>query len=645
MVRIGLRSWGVACLVGMALLFSRSPSSAIPLDKDGDIKVGVRTYVNARIGTENTHDGVLTSTNGVTTSTSATWPKSNAGHLRQNRFFVEAELKHDLDRLVKQGVGPFALLNDLPFKVRNLGYGITFRGEADGLYDWGPKEYSTAQENLTLQRGDPALLVVSNFGQTTHIPLRERRSLRNIGTHRERLFQAYLEGNFGDLFWRFGRQILSWGETDGFRLLDNINPLDSSFGGFLISLDERRVPLDMLRTTYFIGDAGPFSEMFLEMYGAVDRQVAYVPGTQAGSPWTLPSLGAPSNDTLSYYKTPPRNFTHTRGGGKFQFNALDATFSIAHYYTYQNTEALQVLTSGSGYPDRPGDKLHPDDPTKSLLNSFNDGQPCGLGPTFTNPDYSRTNCGYPTHVIHRAPLTQISGVTTTFALPSLYSVVRSELAYFKDQAAFSQGQLDPFIFNDPVKVAPRKQTGGRRLRDSLAFVLGLDTNQWVRWLNPNQTFFISTQFFYTHIMNAGSQNIWLPATKDVNGDGHIDYLDSPGLNPKREVLPLDLDVKKYLIHGTPYRLEPIFITQPADQFLHTLFITTSYFSGQINPSMTFFYDWGGGIVYQPSLTVSRDPFRFSVDYSILDSHIYKGGSGVSLLKDRDNIQFRFEYVI
>ena len=39
----------------------------------------------------------------------------------------------------------------------------------------------------------------------------------------------------------------AWGETDIFRLLDNINPLDDSFGGFFIALDERRMPIEMVR--------------------------------------------------------------------------------------------------------------------------------------------------------------------------------------------------------------------------------------------------------------------------------------------------------------------------------------------------------------------------------------------------------------
>ena len=66
---------------------------------------------------------------------------------------------------------------------------------------------------------------------------------------RNRLFLAYLDFEKGPLFLRLGRQNLAWGETDVFRLLDNINPLDDSFGGFFIALDERRVPLAMVRSS------------------------------------------------------------------------------------------------------------------------------------------------------------------------------------------------------------------------------------------------------------------------------------------------------------------------------------------------------------------------------------------------------------
>ena len=128
-------------------------------------------------------------------------------------------------------------------------------------------------------------------GRTANV-LAARRTLRNVASWRARLFQAFVEADVGKLYLRFGRQILAWGETDAFRLLDNINPLDNSFGGFLVPLDERRVPLDMLRTSYQVGDIPflPFYDTYLEGFAAVDNAVAIEPGIPNGSPWQLPNF-------------------------------------------------------------------------------------------------------------------------------------------------------------------------------------------------------------------------------------------------------------------------------------------------------------------------------------------------------------------
>jgi hypothetical protein len=501
-----------------------------------------------------------------------------------------------------------------------LGGQFTFRGEGDSLYDWGPREYSSAGPfNELYQATRPITFVgvplIKNQGFIDVPPLRNQ--VHERGTSRERLFQAFIEGSVGDLFVRAGRQLLSWGETDGFQLLDHINPLDSSFGGFLISLDERRVPLDMVRADYYLGDFGPISEAFLQGYGAIDTKVGYYPNPPWGSPWTPPGLGAPVlNITNPKFITPTRTFSDARGGVLLKFNALNATFSLAHYYTYFDVPALQVQTVA---PWTQGTALR--------ITAFNDGLVCPDAQG--NPDYTNRTCGAPTHTAATAPKVQVSGATTSFALPQLYSVVRSEFAYFKDEPAFTQGQLDPFIFN----MMDGKTTGGRRTRDSVNAVVGFDVNRYIPLLNANQTFLISTQFFYKHICDAAGKNVF-------NADGSV--------NPNREVLPVPAlaphDVPLFS-GGVNVPLEQLFISQPEDQYLQTLLITTAYRSGTITPSLLMFYDWGGAFLYQPSVTFSRDPFRFVLSYSILDSHSYKGGSGVSLLKDRDNVEFRLEYVI
>lgn len=674
MARTGARVRGLlVCAVAFSVAFLPGKSNAAPLDSRGEIKLGVRTYVNARVGvqaTDSSYDSVgdvvrslpvgdpnrtalaaLDQTLGFRKS--RTFPYSPAGHLRQNRFFAEVELKHDLSRLQKEGFGPLTLLNRLPFRVRNLSYQLTFRGEYDGLYDWGPSEFRTARQwvpcgSVHSTDNNARGCLSSNPATGAFVDVdTKRQELRDNASSRFRLFQASIDADLGSRIWiRFGRQILSWGETDAFRLLDNINPIDSSFGGFLIPLDERRVPLDMLRVQYRIGDLGPAYDTFIELYGAVDSAIGYDPGTPGGSPWSFPNTGVPGATTQSIITPPARTFDDTRGGGRFVFNIGDGTFSLAHYYTYFDVPSVQTFI----LPTFPVD-VTAGSPT-GPLNAF-EGR-------------------YSVRAYQKKQQVQVSGGSMTFALPSLYSILRSEVAYFKDEPRFSQSGLDPFIYHyfdqtgggfnrippsalnnacrrltndlasdqeamDAIqRNAPPKGndicrlTGGTRRGDSLNMAFGMDVNQFIRVLNPSQTFFISTQFFYKHLFGA------------------VDRVAIPGRIPQEgEVLPVteaDFIVNQGGLSAFG-AVEPSLIKQPTDTFLHTLFISTAYRSGTINPAFIFFYDWGGALVYQPSVTFIYDPFRFSIDYSILQAGTLKAGSGVSLLRDRDNIAFRFEYVI
>jgi len=570
---------GIACALLFAVATSPPSVDAVRLDQAGELRFGMRSYVGTRIGTEDTDRSV----NAQGQVTSETFPFSAAGHVRQNRYYVEAELDHNLSRLYAEGWGPLELLKYLPFHINGLKYHLTFRGEADTLYDWGPREYSTAEQFKTL----PANPVT---GEPLNV-LAARRHLRKLGTDRERLFQAYVEASVGRLFARLGRQVWSWGETDGFRLLDQINPLDSSFGGFLVSLDERRVPLDMLRLEYRVGELGPLSEMGVQGYAAIDNKVGFAPGIPQGSPWTPPNVGAPRAGSRAIQITPRRTFNDVRGGARLVWNMLDATWSIGHYYTYFDLAAVQIEL------------------------------PPGL-PTVPFPD------GSAVHGIATAPRVQVSGGTTSFEIPQLSTVVRSELAYFRDEPRYLQSQLDPLIF----LFHNRKLTGGRRTGDSINYVLGLDARQYIRFLNPNQTFFISTQFFYKHLRHA------------VRRGEPGQFPTSPGV-VEGEVLPVPEKFVPNPLAASLGGLEPSFSRQPTDQFLHTLAVATSYRSGTINPVLTIFYDWGGAFLYQPAVTFLRDPWRFTVSYSILDAGRLKAGSGVSFFRDRDNVLFQLEYAI
>ena len=93
------------------------------------------------------------------------------------------------------------------------------------------------------------------------------------------------------------RQNLSWGETDIFRLLDVINPLDNTYGGIFEDLDDRRIPMWMLRGSYNFGYVGPASSLTLEGFwvpGNWDVRVAPIAPT--GTPYAMPLAPAAAAD-------------------------------------------------------------------------------------------------------------------------------------------------------------------------------------------------------------------------------------------------------------------------------------------------------------------------------------------------------------
>ncbi len=104
----------------------------------------------------------------------------------------------------------------------------------------------------------------------SYFPPAPVKPLRNTfyDEYRPKPWEAVLDLSPADaLKIRLGRQFISWGETDGIRLLDLINPQDLTFSPpaapNLFSLDETRIPSVGLRTLYTIR---PVSNTILEFF-------------------------------------------------------------------------------------------------------------------------------------------------------------------------------------------------------------------------------------------------------------------------------------------------------------------------------------------------------------------------------------------
>jgi len=572
------RCWGSS--LGILLTIWYGSASAIFLDKEETLRFNGRVYNRTAYSTQDAADNTRLRT-----------PYSNWNML-QNRTFIQMELRHNLtDLIAGRSTGLLAPLSYVLAPLRlldpdDMDYFTTYRGEYDGVWDYGPDVFS--ERYVRNAAGDK---------------LDTRQRLR----HRNRLFEAYLDYTKGPLFVRIGRQNLSWGETDVFRLLDQINPLDASFGGFLVPLDERRIPLDMLRTVYGLGSRGPFSEIDLEGFVALDDKVAEA--VPAGSPWATPNPPGLN----SFVKKPARNFTDARGGARIIGVLGDFTFSIAHYYTYLDAPTLRtVIPTRGGAP-----------PVN--LGEFQAAVAAGQQST------SRFLVDH-FHANQWFPKMQISGGTVSFSVPRLSAVVRSEFAYFYAEPFFLNAApnqiLGPALTGEITpgyrQVGVDPASGKALLRykseidrsDVIRWSLGVDINRYIRFLNPSQSFLISGQVFGAHILDF---NDTLLATV------------APQFGFGRFAVPV----------RDPHRNNQAFVNLDPYLLINTLSLSTSYHSGVILPALVFLYDWQGSWLVQPGVTFVRDPFRLTFQYNYIDGQF----NGIGFLRDRDNVVVQLELVI
>ena len=616
-------------LVALLVLIGTRPALALTFDDRGEMRLGLRAYNAVRVGTETIGDS----------NNPLNYPVSGAGHLRQDRFFLQISYDHDLTRLVHESMGllaPFRLINPSSLK-----YALEYRFEGEGLYQWGPQEYSHQYAGLERFRADFPKVSIPGIANTTpildprYIKERVDRLLRNAQT-RNRLFLAYLDFEKGPLFIRVGRQNLAWGETDIFRLLDNINPLDDSFGGFFIALDERRVPLAMVRSSYQLGSWGPFQDAFLEGFVAQGNRVATNPGIPTGSTWIPGGLAYPNQALRQIIDTP--DATKVRGGARLVFTAKDITFNVAHYQTYLDVPGIQFRI--------PGAVTHPDGTTTNTAS-------------FDNPILA----------FQRFPRVAITGGSLTFPITSLYTIVRSEVAYFAHQpfnrqgtgnsfdsfslgngvdtpgtkrlqaANNTDGGLNPFVYPRFLATGRKAPVWGQTLTlNTFNMSLGLDVNRFIRFLNPTQTFFFTTQVFYKHIFDAPDDLILPVPYRNLPVNGKIPVIGDPN-NPGNILQGVGGCGPKG--NKRACNVQPRFFPQQQDQVLQTLLITTSYSGGRIVPFLGMFYDWVGGVVVQPGVTLVRDPFRFTFDYTSVTS---VAAQQFGTVRDKDNVRFQVEYV-
>lgn len=473
-----------------------------------------------------------------------TIPEVDQWDMVQHRNLLYAEIKHDLRKL------------NLPAGI-DASYYLKGRLFYEGVYDYGPGQFKDLPDENYVKD-------IDDFKMDAD------------------LWEAYADISGGPVFLRLGRQNLSWGETDVFRLLDNINPLDNTFGGIFEDLDDRRIPLIMARGSYNFGDLGFVSSFTLEGFwvpGELESTVA--PGAPPGTPYAPPippaSQGSiPGVLSLSERRIEPESDnSSSRWGARLQgVIGNNLTFAIAHYKTFLDDPGVRLVVDQQFVP----------------------------GPV-TTPASVTIEQTYDRVSITGASFNYYEGLTNT--------VIRSEFAYLEDVPVFIPDvnapgpTLIPSGLPSPLPPAfPQFNNGEIPRKDQIRFSLSLDKDIWVRALNPRGAFNCTLQ--YTgQIIQDYDDRMRMPVPVYPSATAY------------------DISVKEY-----------------EQSFTLLLMNTTGWMNGNLTPEFVAAYDPRGAWLIQPSVQYRFDPFQVKLTYSNISGNFV----GMGVFRDRDQITASFSWL-
>jgi hypothetical protein len=491
-------------------------------------------------------------------------PDISVGDLVQWRNLATFEIDHDLKYLTRQ----LDILYPLKaLKIRSK-YHIVGRFMYEAVYNVGPEPFRDVRDQDKEN--------IDNFKQAYD------------------LWECYLDLSRGPAFIRIGRQNLAWGETDLFRLLDGINPLDNTFGGPFEDLDDRRIPLWMIRGSYGLGRVGPISSFSIEGFwvpGNWDTRVA--PFAPPGTPYfaPFPELLFP----MIRVNTPAKTMSNSRWGARLQGILLrNVNFSVGHYQSFIDAPALKSVVD------------------ESKLVWIGDTSILASMDAMTMEAFF--------------PPVQITGASLSFFESRMDAIVRAEAAWFWDEPVFIPQINLATIYGPTLPLPPalldiaaellgadprdlgmdgvplNPQSGEIPKKNIFRYMIGIDKQIWIRALNKTNTFMVSLQSF----------GQWIP--------DYDDRLAQP--------VPIYPDIVRF----------------PAlKEYEHTFtaLIATMYRNGTLNPQMALAYDVRGAWLVQPQLMFIREPFRFMVQYSMIAGNFTNFGA----FRDRDQITFTFTYLL
>jgi len=306
---------------------------------------------------------------------------------------------------------------------------------------------------------------------------------------------------------RIGKQQLVWGEVDGLRIMDQINPLDLRRGFIFYDADagfgDSRIPLWMVKTELNTGmdfEAGGLSDLGLELTWIpdVDPFNRFEIGPREGGTYGYPvpdgyylGPGAGLRQLNVHHEDPSRTVDNSSFAARLKFNYLGAFMTLNYFYGWSADGYLAPDTN----PGLMGFGLNPwAGPTGNI------GDGAGLVFDVALKTYRQKTAGFTLsrQLVFLQPFMKMMGQFDT-------PILRVEALYQFDK---KYNVSNPFMaalppaFNIPLQPPFGPPGDYVDESDEIRWMMGLD---WfalrIPWINSKNKVTLSSQFINFHIMD------------------------------------------------------------------------------------------------------------------------------------------------
>lgn len=413
----------------------------------------------------------------------------------------------------------------------------------------------------------------------------------------------YQEADFRELYvdiyptnwWtlRIGRQQVAWGESANARLMDVINPVDSTWHlSAWEAYEDQRVPLWMGKTVFDISPINASIEGVVAPMVDDPRNTVNIPLTFVGA-WGLPV--SPKNEYLSglqvvkkHLVAPETELSDTRWGARWKHVIGPFTYGLMYYHGHHLSPPIQQYAEQTQTPNEEGYR------EVEIYLYFPMQEHYGLSWELITPQ----------------PVSTIFRFEGTY-LPGWYYPVNSYLSPgIGDSAKHTRGW-----YQSPENSDKFRADFWKIRKDTYNYGITIQRPNQIRWLNPTGSIILQMQYIQTIIPDGPYIDEEL-----ANGD-------------KKE------NKNWYATSITGYDTTKI----DEIQSMYTIGILTSYARGLVSPTIIGVYDENSnsGFVSTQLDFAFGDHWRIKAAYNFIEGeHPYEG---LGLFRDRDEANLRVRY--